>query len=143
MKQIKICFIIPIFCSLLFFSTGCSWFDWIEFKPAVSLQIVHTSAQLTLAWDPPVTDIPRSPSEVGSYRIYCRDRGTLYWRYLGEVEADLHPQHTISHDTLGDGLYEFAVQAVTIEGRVSPLHTSLDSSADPISGWYAFWLKSD
>ncbi len=143
MKKIKLVkiyiFTTAIFSACLFLS-GCGL---PTFKLAEYNQVMQKSAQLTLAWDPPLTDITGMPTEVDSYRIYYREHGTFYWRILGEAPANENPQYTVEHEQLGDGLYDFAVRAVTVSGQVSPLHSSLDSSADPMSGWYVFWVESD
>jgi hypothetical protein len=106
------------------------------------MQIVHKSPSLTLAWDPPLSDILNRPTEVISYQLYCREHGTPYWRFLGEIPASPHPEYCVQHSQIGDGSFDFAVRSVEKNGRASALHTSLDSSADPMSGWYVFWVQS-
>lgn len=118
--------------------SGCDWLKRLTLGE--SMQIVHKSDTLTLAWDPPATDIPDRPTEVEAYQVYCREHGTSYWRFLAEIPASRNPEYTIDHEYLGNGLYDFAVRAITVEGRASALHTSLDNSADPISGWHVFWI---
>lgn len=117
---------------------GCRWLRDLTYGQ--SYQVVHKGSHLTLAWDPPVSDIPNEPTEVASYQVYSRQDDSPHWRYLGEVPGVRHPEYTVEHRLLGDGLYEFAVRAITVGGHVSPLHTSLDSSADPICGWLVLWL---
>ena len=135
-------FLGPAAALLLTVSTaGCSWIR--SFAVGDSMELVEKSAKLTLAWDPPLTDFLNRPTEVTSYRIYCREHGTQYWRFLGEIPATAHPEYTVQHSQLGNGLYDFAVRAVTSLGRMSEMHTSLDSSADPVSGWYVLWAQSD
>jgi len=113
-----------------------------RFSLGESMQMVHRSTRLTLAWDPPITDIPNRPTEVAAYQIYYREHGTQYWRFLGEIAASRHPEYTIDFQRVGNGLFDFAVRAITVEGRASSLHTSLDSDADPISGWHVLWVGS-
>ena len=124
--------------SLALTSVGCDWLKRITLGE--SAQILHKSYSLTLAWDPPITDIPNRSTEVEAYQIYYREHGTSYWRLLAEVPASRHPEYTIRHESVGNGLYDFAVRAITVEGKASALHTSLDSNADPISGWHVFWI---
>jgi len=107
------------------------------------MQILHKSSELTLAWDPPLTDIPNRLTEVTKYQIYCRRHGASEWEMLGEVPASSRPEYRVEHDRLGDGLYDFAIRAITRDGLASPLHTSLDNSADPVSGWYVFWVNTE
>ena len=130
-------------CFFLLALTGCRWFQDINFVSADSRRIVHLSDQLTIAWDPPAVNIPGSQSEVAAYRIYYRKHGTAYWRSLDIIQARSHPQYTIKHEILGDGLYEFAISAISVKGGSSPLHSSLDINADPIGGWHVLWLKSE
>jgi hypothetical protein len=122
-------------------AAGCDWIRSITLGEF--MQLVHKSSRLTLAWDPPLSDIPNRPSEVASYQIFCREHGSFYWRFLGEVQASPNPEYTVEHGQLGDGLFDFAVRAVTVSGQASALHTSLDSSADPVSGWYVLWAQSN
>ena len=130
-----------IFLTVLLGLSGCGWLKLIAFGEP--MQILHKSADLTLAWDPPLTDIPNRPTEVEKYQIYCREHGTSYWRFLDNVLASPHPEYTVEHGLLGDGLYDFAIRAITQSGQASPLHSSLDSNADPVSGWYVFWVNTE
>ena len=107
------------------------------------MQILHKSMELTLAWDPPLTDIPNRPTEVAAYQIYCREHGTSYWRLLAEIPAAPHPEYTVEFERVGHGLFDFAVRAISVEGAASPLHSSLDGNADPVSGWYVLWVGSE
>ena len=120
---------------------GCDWIRSITLGE--HMQIVQKYPKLTLAWDPPLSGIPNRQSEVVNYQIYYREHGTDYWRFLAEIPATPHPEYTVEHRQLGNGLFDFAVSAVTKSGQASPLHSSLDSSADPISGWYVLWAQSD
>lgn len=137
---VKVYILTLIIFSVCLLLCGCGW---PTFKPAEYIQIIHKSAQLTLAWHPPLTDITGRPTEVGSYRIYYREHGTFYWYVLDEAPASENPQYTVEHEQIGNGRYDFAVSSVTVGWQVSPVHSSLDSSADPMSGWYVFWVKSE
>src|SRR5512136_937438 len=68
---------------------GCHFFLFTARGNA--MELVHKSSKLTLAWDPPLSDIPNRPSQTASYQIYCREHGTSYWRFLGEIPATSHP----------------------------------------------------
>ena len=141
LKPVKIYTFTLIVFSVCLFLIGCDWLR--TFTLGEYIQIVHKSPRLTLAWDPPLTDSPNRPTEVASYVIYYREHGTIGWQLLDEIPANENPQYTVDHKQLGDGLYDFAIRAIAVGGDSSPLHSSLDSSADPISGWYVFWVKSD
>ena len=120
---------------------GCNWLR--RFTMGESMEILHRSAELTLTWDPPLTDIHNNSMKVASYKIYYRHHGTSTWTFLDEISASSHPEYTVEHDRIGDGVYDFGVRAVTISGQASALHSSLDNSADPISGWYVFWVNTE
>jgi hypothetical protein len=139
-KRIVSLSIVALFLALAV--SGCNWIKTLSLGLGEPTQILYKQPLLTLAWDPPVTDFPGSPTEIATYQVFYQEHGSNYWILLDEVPADRHPQCTIAHDRLKDGLYDFAIRAITVSGQVSPLHTSLDSSADPISGWYVFWVKS-
>ena len=90
--------------------------------------------EFTVAWDSDPAD--PTPEE---YRMYYRHRGEYDWVLLSSVFAQPEPQFTVSRDILSYGTYEFAVSAVA-GGSESDLHTSMDDTADPESGWYVDWL---
>lgn len=126
--------------ALLLSLAGCDWAR--KLNSLEPTQILYKRDQLTLSWDPPVTDIQGFPSEVEAYLVYYQEYGSNYWRLLDEVKASRQPQYTIHHDRLGDGEFDFAIRARSVNGKISSLHTSLDADADPISGWYVFWVQS-
>ncbi len=125
----------------MFGLSACNWLKRLTFGE--SMEILHKSSELTLAWDPPLADIPNRPTEVEKYQVYYREHGTLDWRFLGEAPASPHPEYTVEHRLLGDGQYDFAIRAITQSGQASLLHSSLDSSADPVCGWYVFWVNTE
>lgn len=61
---------------------------------------------------------------------------------LGEVPATEHPQYTIHHEDVGDGVFDFAVSSVNNLGAESARHTSLDFTSSPVGGWHIRWLLS-
>jgi hypothetical protein len=91
-----------------------------------------TNPEVTLAWDPP-------PSEVAAYKLYYRDHGAASWTFLAELPAAETPQFTLTHSSFGDGEFDFGVVAVGAGPAESPMHTSLDTTAYPDSGWYLRW----
>lgn len=127
--------------TLMLLITGCNWIRSISLGEHAP--IVHKYQQLTLAWDPPLSDSPSRPTEVVAYQIYYRNHNDFYWRLLSEVKASSHPEYTLKRGELGTGIFDFAVCAIAADGSSSPLHTSLDSNADPVSGWYLIWAESD
>ena len=92
--------------------------------------ILITADHFTLYWDTP-------PDAVSEYRLYHRIHGGSEWNLLaGGLAA---PQATVTQTDLEFGTYEFAVSSVSMDGVGSELHTSLDETADPGTGWYLEW----
>lgn len=127
--------------ALSLMAVGCDWVR--SFALGEHRQIVHKYPLLTLAWNPPLSDIPNRSLEVIGYQIYYREHGNYSWRLLGEVPASANPEFTLNKSELGPGVFDFAVSSVTESGSISPLHSSLDSNADPVSGWYVLWAESE
>jgi hypothetical protein len=97
-------------------------------------QISKTGNSVTLLWDP-------SPSYVQSYILYYREHGTDIWYILGEVEAEKNPSYEITSSSLYGKKLDFAAIAVDVFDNESEMHTSLDATASPETGWYLFWDK--
>lgn len=96
-------------------------------------RIEITEDTFTIVWNPdPQSGIP------DSYRMYFRSRGDEPWSLLSEVVPDIEPSFTITQDNLSFGIYEFAVSAVAA-GVESDLHTSMDDTASPGTGWFVDW----
>ena len=127
--------------------SGCALYDLNEFMEETDQQaseaqkpnkesgikkLSSSKSQITLAWDRPSGDI-------ASYRVYYREHGAQNWEYLGENIGADETEYTISYAVLTNGSYDFAVSVVDSEDTESPLHTSLDTTADPDSGWYLKW----
>jgi hypothetical protein len=96
-------------------------------------RIEITEDTFTIAWDPdPSSGIP------DSYRMYFRSRGDEPWSLLSELVPNIEPEFTITQDNLSYGIYEFAVSSVKA-GIESDLHTSMDDTANPGTGWFLDW----
>jgi hypothetical protein len=95
-------------------------------------QITSKAASVTLAWDSP-TD------EVSSYQLFYRPHGEQDWIYFTEIPASSDPTISLQQSDFGNGSFDFGVVAVTDTGAESPLHSSLDHTAQPTSGWYLTW----
>ena len=121
-------------CSLLFTSwLGRAAGDDPAADPAGGVeQYLVTNPEVTLAWDPP-------PSSVASYKLFYRDHGAASWTFLAELPAAETPQFTLTHPSFGNGDFDFGVVAVSTAAAESPMHTSLDQTAYPDSGWYLRW----
>jgi hypothetical protein len=101
-----------------------------------------SSNSLDLEWDPPVDPGVLLPGQVLRYRVYSRHLDEGSWKYLKETAGKTFVSIT-NAEVGGDGTYAFGVRSVSPDGVESPLHTSLDFSADPAGGWYVFWVKSE
>ena len=130
--------VLLIFCMIPFF--GCKLV--IGTGTDESLEIVVKGESFTLAWDPGGPEIPNDPNYVVQYNVYYRNHGSYYWRFLMETESSGNPECLITDKEIDYGRYDFAVSAVNEQGETSALHSSLDSSANPFSGWYINWIGS-
>jgi hypothetical protein len=113
---------------------ACVLYDYNAFAKAASKAVLVKSdaEQFTLSWDP-------SSGDVAGYKVYFRIHGSTEWVLLGNVPAGSEPEMVVLHSTLGDGEYDFAVAAVDSSGHASSLASSLDTTADPSTGWYLQW----
>ena len=73
--------------------------------------------------------------------MFFKRYGEGAWRPVAEVPAGPDPRCTLLHEQVGNGLWEFAVQAVGADESASELHTSLDHTADPVTGWRVLWVN--
>ena len=96
-------------------------------------RIMISDSSFTLAWD---TD---SSSEE-AYRIYARTRGAYDWTFIEEQPASSGLKFVIDSSKLAFGTWEFAVSSIE-NGIESELHTSMDDSALPATGWYIDWIE--
>ena len=94
--------------------------------------ITVTGDHFTLYWDSPAV-------AADAYRIYQRPHGSTGWSLL--FDGLPSPQATVTTAELPYGAYEFAVSSVNEYGAESELHTCLDSTADPGTGWYLCWTE--
>jgi len=95
-------------------------------------QYLVSSDTVTLAWDPP-------DGELAGYRVYYRTHEVGEWTLVAEIPVDNDPELELLHADFGDGDYDFGVVAVASDDAVSSMHTSLDATAMPTSGWYLSW----
>ena len=104
------------------------------------IEIVIKSDRLLLEWDPPSS--AGLAADPANYRIYHREPGSSGWNLLADISATNEPSFHIGTDILAYGRYEFAVSAVDIDKHASTLHTSIDHTAYPTTGWYVNWIGS-
>ena len=96
-------------------------------------KVLCSTEEVTLAWDPP-------PSDIASYKIFYRSHESGSWILFDEIPADDDPEYTLYHGDFGDGDYDFGVVAVDADTEESAMHTCLDNTAQPESGWYLSWV---
>jgi len=90
-----------------------------------------TGTNFTIAWD---SDNP----SVDFYRIYYREVGSFNWYLLGSTASGAVLEFSIDQTMLAFGQYELAVSSVS-GVQESQLHTSMDDTALPATGWYVNW----
>jgi len=96
-------------------------------------QVIRTDRELTLEWDY-FTGIP------AQYNLYYRAHNTTTWQPLDSVTSE-SALFILTFDRLGEGDWDFGVTAVDSNGNESKIHSSLDDSADPETGWFLTWKK--
>lgn len=96
-------------------------------------EIIVSGTSAILRWDAPA-------GTVTGYKVYYRDHGTGdAWTFLADVAASADPSYTVEVTDLGVGSYDFAITSVDGSETESDLHTSLDETADPPTGWFLTW----
>ena len=60
-----------------------------------------------------------------------------------EIENSGSSECIINDEIMDYGVYDFAVSAVSEQGNESAFHSSLDSTANPFTGWYINWIGSN
>ena len=129
--------LLPFLLAFSLFHLACALYNpasLLQEKPSPKA-IPVTAPQVTLQWDPPAT----GGSSVTSYIVSFRIHGTSSWTTLATIPAALQPSCTVLYTTVGAGSFDFGVTAVSSSGTDSSLHTSLDPTADPATGWYLNW----
>lgn len=94
-------------------------------------RIAVSGESFTISWN-------YEGSAVDEYRLYYREHGTYNWQFLGSTESGMIRIFTIDTTLLPHGLYDMAVSSVSA-GIESELHTSMDDTAVPATGWYIDW----
>ena len=138
---------LPVLAILLLYLCGCPMYTAVAFKYAKAGEdpggggsvgddpagISSTAASITLAWDPP-------PSPVQTYKLFFRIHDTSTWFSLPpDVTAGPSPEFTVQHDAVKSGIFDFGVKAVNAEAAESNMHTSVETTAQPDTGWYLVW----
>jgi len=126
---------------------GCPMYTAVGFKYAESSEggsgqtqgadpqgIEISGPTATVAWDEPSDDID-------AYRVIIRVHGVEDSWFLLQ---DDHPftEYTLDSTKDDHGIYDIGVVAKDYDSETeeSALHTSLDTTAQPDTGWYLIWL---
>jgi len=97
-------------------------------------ELFRTTTSISLAWN------YDTPSEVDYFKMYYKPHGSNDWAYLDSTNTAT-PVFEISHDSVGDGSWDFGVTSINLSGTESDIHSSLDTTAEPDTGWYLLWKK--
>ena len=126
-----------ILISILFFSLmGCRFF----ISLSGPIPIEYSGSTLVIAWDNNESGIEGAPSTTAYFNIFYRELGEIEWKFL-DATTDSQSTISIQYGTVGNGDFEFAVQAVHNNEETSVLHCSSDFSAHPLGGWYVKWRR--
>jgi len=132
----KTAFQILLLILFLIFLGGCTLFVDDEYDEP--REILVRDNYVTIEWDNPIYLIKSGEAE--SQMIYIRAHGTENWQLMDEVDFSIVPSYTIRRADLKPGKYDFGVSVKTKDGKISKIHSSLDTSASPATGWYIFWI---
>jgi hypothetical protein len=144
-----------LICAFLFLPLiGCPMYTAVGFKYAEASdggdgdgqttgtdpdEIEVTEESVTLAWDSPSPDID-------FYKLLFRIHGANppeSWLVLEEnLSANPTPEYTVNNADIGNGVFDFGVVAKDLDADTeeSSLHSSLDTTAQPDTGWYLIWM---
>jgi hypothetical protein len=93
--------------------------------------VLMNQESFTISWD-------YDDTAADEYRIYYRTHGTYLWNYLGTTGSGSIQSFSIDQSLLSYGVYDLAVSTVIGEEE-SELHSSMDDTAIPATGWYIDW----
>jgi len=145
-RKLILAVFMPVLVVLLSCLVGCPMYTAVAFKYAQAggdpggggsvaedpAGVTSTAAAITLAWDPP-------PSPVQTYKLFFRIHDTSTWySLLPDVTAGPSPEYTVQHDDVKSGIFDFGVKAVN-EDAESNMHISVETTAQPDTGWYLVW----
>lgn len=92
-----------------------------------------TGSDFTISWN-------SDSADADDFRLYYREHGTYNWIFLGSTGSGSILDFTVDQTMLAYGTYDFAVSSIR-EGAESELHTSMDDTAVPATGWYIDWTS--
>ncbi len=95
-------------------------------------EISYSETSMTLEWD------YDSDSSVDYFNLYHKTHDSTVWLLLDSTENSI-AEFSVEYSVLGSGSWDFGVAAVDFDGSESEIHSSLDTTADPDTGWYLTW----
>lgn len=123
-------FLLVFSCSLLPFSDD-------------PLEITVKGTHFSLEWDDDSWLVHDNPEKPAAYRVYYRNHGGSSWKALREIVASAGTTNLrVANTELEYGRYDFGVSALDGSGVESEIHSSLDTTANPVCGWYINWIGS-
>ena len=146
MNKKKFCLLLVGFLLLLPL-IGCPMYTAVGFKYAEASEegsgqtegsdpqgIEVSGPTATIAWDEP-------SGEIDSYRVIFRIHGGEDSWFLLQDDYPL-TEYTLDSTKDDHGIYDIGVVAKDYESETeeSALHTSLDITAQPDTGWYLIWM---
>jgi len=98
-------------------------------------EIFYTKESITLEWD------YTRDTLVSSFNLYYKEHGRSLWTLLDSTATTTTntAEFTIEYNQLGEGSWDFGVSSVEYGGAESEIHSSLDPTASPDTGWYLTW----
>ncbi|MFZ7131897.1 MAG: hypothetical protein ACOWWR_06025 [Eubacteriales bacterium] len=101
-------------------------------------EIMVRGNYLTIEWDNPF--FIEEANKIKTYRIFIRSHGTYGWTFVSGKAYSEQTSFTIEKGDLRSGKYDIGVAIVTTDGEMTAIHSSLDNTAIPQTGWYIFWI---
>ena len=108
-------------------------FDFSEINK-VGQAVTVNNDSFTVAWENDA-----EASTIDEFRIYTREHGSQGWTLLDTIPGTEPLEFTVTTAILTKGNWDFAVSTLS-DTTESELHTSMDDTAIPTTGWYVEWI---
>lgn len=128
MKYTKYAILITLIVTLI----SCSML--LEQTGPVPVEI--TADSFIITWRSEKANISDLPSSLKSFRLYYRRLGTEKWHFIRTTKKCKLKAFIAVSELNGYGSYEFGVQQIYNNEKVSEIHKSTDFNSIPIGGWY-------
>ena len=101
-------------------------------------EIIIYEDYFNLEWDNPAE--LQQTNSILLHKIYIRKHGDIDWQLVKEIDSGVKTSCIIRGDEFEPNKYDIGVSFVTTDGTESAIHSSLDKTASPPTGWYIFWI---